>query len=248
MKWKTGTTGITMKHRLALKICLVFLLSGLFHGPTIGRTTSRTLHANQLTTLKPAEKPQQPNKPQKPKRPGPGPVATPEPDRTPEIPTDITLRIRLKSVASGNPRFVLWSFREGQFKQTLLQEVWKVGNEYVTELKKGIDPTKQYWIRVDHKEQELSGEAMLQQPTRTGQVLFLDVRLYPIVKAEITIDDYDTHKPSIIFVGRSDDPERSLIPYPVEKSGRVFFVKGMDPDAENEIYVKGFRPIPIESG
>lgn len=233
-----------MKRRLALKICLVFLASGLFHGPTIGRTTNKTPHAIQVTTLKKPQK--SAKKRQEQKKPRPAPAATPEPERTPEIPTDITLRIRLKFVASGNPRFVLWSFRDGEFKQTLLQHVRKVENEYVTELKKGIDPTKQYWIRVDH--QQLSGEAMLQSPTRTRQVLFLDVRMYPTVEAKITIDDYSVHKPFIISVGKSGDPEQWLIPYKIDNEGRAFFVKGMDLDSEYEIHVKGFRSIPIESG
>lgn len=229
-----------MKRRLVLKGCLVFLMSILLQGPTIGRATNNSLHANQLSTLTPAKKPKQP------KKPGSAPAAPPVPERKPEIPTDITLRIHLKFLARGTPRFVLWSFREGKYEQTVLQQVRKVENEYVTELTRGIDPTKQYWIRVDH--QELSGEAMLPQPTGTRQVLSLDVRLYPIVKAEITIADYDTHKPSIIFVGRSGVPERLSIPYPIDSSGRAFIVKGLDLDAENEIYVRGFRSIPIESG
>ena len=236
-----------MKRRLVLKICLVFLVSGLFHGPTTGGVTSHFLHANQLSTLKPAKKPQQPKKPpQQPKKPGAAPAETPEPESPPKIPTDITLRIRLKFVASGTPRFTLWSFRAGEYKQTVLKQMRKVENEYLTDLTKGLDPTKQCWIRVDH--QQLSGEAMLPQPTRTRQELSLDVSLYPTVRAEIKIDNYDTHRPSIISVGRSGDPERSLIPYPIDNSGQAIFVKGMDLDAENEIYVKGFRPIPIDIG
>lgn len=233
-----------MKRRLVLKVCLVFLVSILFYGPTIGRA-NKTLHANQLSTIK---KPKPAKKPPQPKKPGSAPAATAVPERTPEIPTDITLRIRLKSLASGNPKFALWSFREGEFKQTVLQDVRKVEkNEYVIDLQKGIDPKKQYWIRVDHEQQQLSGEAMLQNPTRTGQDLSLEVKLYPTVKADITIDDYGTHKPSIIFVGQAGTPARSLIPYPINKNGRAFFVKGMDENAQNEIYVEGFQSIPIES-
>jgi hypothetical protein len=227
-----------MKRRLALKICTISLVVGLCLGPAITHAVNRLRYETQLSTVNGKD-----NKP-KPTKPRIDPKPPPIPEKTPDFPTNITLRIRVKFTTSV-PKFVLWSEREGQFKSTVLNDVKKDLDDHVAVLTRGMDPAKQYWIRVDDGPR--SGETMLQHPAVSGQELPLEVRLHPIVTAKITIEDYADFKPSTLSVGRMGSTAQLLIPYPVNDNGIAIFTKGMDPDLQHEIYVKGFAPIRIES-